>query len=39
MFNIVVKKYGDPDNLIYEKTESQKLNNHDSVRIKLSLQV
>ena len=34
MFNIVVKKYGTPDGLVYEETESQKLTS-DSVRIKV----
>ena len=32
MFNIIVKKYGDPDTLLFEKGDVQKLN-HDSVRI------
>ncbi len=34
MFNIVVKKFGTPDGLVYEETKSQKLNS-DSVRIKV----
>ena len=34
MFNIVVKKFGTPDGLVYEKTKSQELNS-DSVRIKV----
>ena len=34
MFNIVIKKYGNPDNLIYEKTESQTLEKN-SVRIEV----
>ena len=34
MFNIVVKKYGNPDNLIYEKAESLMLDKN-SVRIKV----
>ncbi|MDC3024252.1 NADPH:quinone oxidoreductase family protein [Alphaproteobacteria bacterium] len=34
MFNIVVKKFGNPDDLIYEKTESQKINDS-SVRVKV----
>ena len=32
MFNIIVKKYGDPDTLLFEKGDVKKLN-HDSVRI------
>ncbi len=35
MFNIVVKKYGNPDILVYEKGSSQKLY-QDSVRIKVN---
>ena len=34
MFNIVVKKYGNPDNLIYEESESLVLDKN-SVRIKV----
>ena len=34
MFNVVVKKYGNPDSLVFEKTESQKIND-DEVRIKV----
>ena len=34
MFNIVVKKFGNPNSLVYEETESQKMNS-DSVRIKV----
>ena len=34
MYNIVVKKYGNPDNLIYEKAESQTICDN-SVRIKV----
>ena len=26
MFNVVVKKYGNPDSLIFEETKSQKIN-------------
>ena len=32
MFNVVVKKYGNPDSLVFEETESQKIND-DEVRI------
>lgn len=34
MFNVVVKKYGNPDSLVFEKTESQKINCNE-VRIKV----
>ena len=34
MFNIVVKKFGNPNDLICEKTESQKINDS-SVRVKV----
>ena len=34
MFNVVVKKYGNPDNLIYEESESLVLDKN-SVRIKV----
>ena len=34
MFNVVVKKYGNPDSLVFEETESQKIND-DKVRIKV----
>ena len=34
MFNVVIRKYGDPENLIYEESESQILDDN-SVRIKV----
>ena len=34
MFNVVVKKYGNPDSLIFEETKSQEIND-DGVRIKV----